>query len=111
MTSTICALQLEQHRRKAGVSLETISENTKISTRFLRAIESEEFEKLPGGVFSTSYIRQYASAIGFAETELLALYYARVAPLEPELAEEPAPRGLRSWVASWIRTPPAVERV
>jgi cytoskeletal protein RodZ len=112
MASIISALQLEQHRRQAGISLETISETTKISTRFLRAIESEEFEKLPGGVFNTSYIRQYASAIGFAESELLALYHSRLATLEPELVEEvPAARGFRSWVASWIRTPPAVERV
>ena len=33
--------------------------------RALRAIEAGEFQKLPGGVYSTSYIRQYARAIEF----------------------------------------------
>jgi cytoskeletal protein RodZ len=38
----------------------------------LRAIETEEFEKLPGGVFNTNYIRQYADAIGFSVERLIA---------------------------------------
>lgn len=69
-------LRLEEIRKRNGVSLEQISDRTKISTRFLRAIETEEFEKLPGGVFSSSYIRQYAHAIGFPQEELLAKYHA-----------------------------------
>lgn len=78
MTSTV-TLQLEQARRRTGVSLEQIANATKISTRFLRAIESEEFEKLPGGVFDTNYIRQYARAIEFSERQLLEYYGARQA--------------------------------
>ena len=74
MASTTTVLRLEEVRRKRGVSLEHIANTTKISTRFLRAIESEEFEKLPGGVFNVNYIRQYASAIGFSEDEVLSHY-------------------------------------
>lgn len=69
-----CPLDLAKSRRAKGVSLEEIAERTKISLRFLRAIEAEEFEKLPGGIFATSYLRQYASAIGLAEADLLAHY-------------------------------------
>src|SRR5688572_22226963 len=69
-------LGLAEIRRQRGLSLEQIAETTKISTRFLRAIESEEFDKLPGGVFNTSYIRQYAVAIGMAEESVLSLYEA-----------------------------------
>jgi cytoskeletal protein RodZ len=76
MASTTIVLGLEEIRRARGVSLEQIANNTKISTRFLRAIESEEFEKLPGGVFNINYIRQYASAIGFPEETVLAHYSA-----------------------------------
>src|SRR5437899_3168377 len=79
VASIISVLQLEQLRRGNGVSLEAISESTKISTSYLRAIESEEFDKLPGGVFNTNYIRQYACAIGFSEDELLALYRSKTA--------------------------------
>ena len=40
-------LNLAVHRQKEGISLEQIAEVTKISIRFLKAIEDEEFEKLP----------------------------------------------------------------
>ena len=75
MASTT-VLRLEERRRERGVSLEQIANSTKISTRFLRAIESEEFDKLPGGVFNVNYIRQYASAIGFPEEKVLSHYGA-----------------------------------
>ena len=64
-------------RRKAGLTLKQIAATTKISPRFLRAIEAGEYEKLPGGIFTTSYLRQYADAIGFNEEELLAHYRSR----------------------------------
>ena len=60
-------LRLAERRRKKGVALEQISQATKIGMRALRAIEAGEFQKLPGGVYSTSYIRQYAQAIGVDE--------------------------------------------
>src|SRR6266481_4102613 len=67
-------LGLSRLRDAAGISLEAIAAGTKISLRFLRAIEAEEFELLPGGIFNTSYLRQYASAIGYDEGNLLAYY-------------------------------------
>ncbi len=98
-------LGLAGFRQKRGVSLEQIADKTKISMRFLRAIESEEFEKLPGGLFSTSYIRQYAAAIGFDETELIGQYKEKTAP-----AEEPGLEGKRKsagsetkgWFGRWL---------
>ena len=51
-------------REAAGVSLEQISDSTKIGKGFLTAIEEGRFNDLPGGVFTRSYIRQYAAAIG-----------------------------------------------
>ena len=44
-----------------GVSLDEISSATKISLRILDAIEREDFSKLPGGIFSRSFIRSYAA--------------------------------------------------
>jgi cytoskeletal protein RodZ len=70
-------LGLASIRRNRGVSLEQISQNTKISVRALQAIEEGEFKKLPGGIYNTSYIRQYARAIEFDESELLAYYHSR----------------------------------
>lgn len=76
-------LGLESRRIKNGVSLEQIAESTKISIRFLKAIEDEEFDELPGGIFDTSYLRQYATATGFDEAKLIAQYERKVAKPEP----------------------------
>jgi cytoskeletal protein RodZ len=62
---------LRQHK---GISLREIADSTKISMRFLLAIEQGDFDQLPGGIYNTSYIRQYAREIGYEETELLAYY-------------------------------------
>jgi cytoskeletal protein RodZ len=63
-----------QHRMRNGITLEQIAESTKISIGFLRAVESEEYAKLPGGIYDRSYLRQYAAAVGSDEDELLARY-------------------------------------
>src|SRR5687767_7118848 len=65
-----------EQRRLRGVSLEAIAEATKISMMFLRAIEAAEFGKLPGGVYNTNYIRQYAACAGIDELSILARYSA-----------------------------------
>ena len=70
-------LGLASIRRNRGLSLEQISHSTKISVRSLQAIEEGEFKKLPGGIYNTSYIRQYARAIEFDESEILAYYHSR----------------------------------
>ena len=71
-------LGLASIRRNRGLSLEQISQATKISVRALQAIEEGEFKKLPGGIYNTSYIRQYARAIEFDESELLAYYQSKI---------------------------------
>jgi cytoskeletal protein RodZ len=63
-------------RQNKGISLRTIADSTKISMRFLLAIEEGDFDQLPGGIYNTSYIRQYAREIGCEETELVEQYRA-----------------------------------
>jgi cytoskeleton protein RodZ len=101
------ALNLEQVRRRKGISLESIADKTKISSRFLRAIESEEFDKLPGGIFNTNYIRQYAAAIDVPGERILNLYQAKVVAQSPEEDITSAPR--RGWsLKSLLRMPSPV---
>src|SRR5580698_5871991 len=79
-------------RQKKGISLESIAASTKLSVRQLEAIESGDFSRLPGGIYNTNYIRQYARAIDFDETDLLAFYQAIASPPPPvPAAEEPRP--------------------
>ncbi len=61
-------------RQKKGISLEAIAASTKLSVRQLEAIESGDFSRLPGGIYNTNYIKQYARAIEFDEIDLLAFY-------------------------------------
>lgn len=80
-------LGVKTWRQKKGISLQTISASTKLSLRQLEAIESGEFSRLPGGIYNTSYIRQYARAIEFDETDLLAFYRERLNALKASLNE------------------------
>ena len=65
---------LRREREMRGVSLEEISIATKISVRLLQAIESEDFAKLPGGIFTRSFIRSYSKYLGLDEESVLGEY-------------------------------------
>jgi len=67
-------LGLATVRHNRGISLQEISEATKIGVRSLEAIERGDFRKLPGGIYTTSYIRQYARAIDYDEDAILDCY-------------------------------------
>jgi cytoskeleton protein RodZ len=71
---------LQREREMRGVSLEEISSATKISMRFLRAIEEEDFAKLPGGIFARSFIRSYARYLGLDEERVMAEYLLAARP-------------------------------
>jgi cytoskeletal protein RodZ len=68
-------LGLATIRENRGISLQQIAASTKIGVRSLEAIERGDFQKLPGGIYTTSYIRQYARAIDYDESTLLAFYH------------------------------------
>jgi cytoskeleton protein RodZ len=61
-------------RETKGISLEQISNLTKLRISTLKAIEDGNFDALPGGIYNISYIRQYARAIDADESHLLQLY-------------------------------------
>lgn len=75
MKEDTSVLGLATIRQNRGISLVQISEITKISVRLLEAIERGDFKKLPGGIYNTSYIRQYARAIDYDEAALLSYYH------------------------------------
>jgi len=64
-------LPWKAHRLRGRVTLEAIVDVTKISKRFLEAIENGAYGELPGGLFTTSYIRQYAEMIDYDSAEIL----------------------------------------
>ena len=71
-------------RDSKGVSLARIAEETRISTRFLEAIENEEFHLLPGGIFNRGFIRTYAERVGLDPEAALSEYEQLIKTQEPE---------------------------
>ncbi len=72
-------------RDSRGISLDQIARETRISTRFLAAIENEEFHLLPGGVFNRGFIRTFAEKVGL-DPDQAVLDYQRLADV-PESRE------------------------
>ena len=66
--------RLQREREMRGVTLEEIAEATKIGTRSLRALEQQEFDKLPGGIFNKGFVRAYAKFLGLDEDQAVADY-------------------------------------
>lgn len=64
--------KLRREREMRGVSLEEIAESTKIGTRSLRALEEDEFDKLPGGIFNRGFVRAYSRFLGLDEEQTVA---------------------------------------
>lgn len=66
--------RLKRERELREVTREEVSNATRISARFLQALEDEDWEKLPGGVFGRGFVRTIARYLGLSEEGLLAEY-------------------------------------
>jgi cytoskeletal protein RodZ len=56
------------------VTLKEVTTATRIGPRFLEALENEEWDKLPGGIFNRGFVRSIARFLGLDEENLLAEY-------------------------------------
>ena len=81
--------RLRREREMRGVTLDEIAESTKISRRSLEALEEENFDLLPGGIFNKGFVRAYARYLGIDEEQAVADYVA--ARQEPIPAEDQFP--------------------
>ena len=68
--------RMRREREMRGVTLEEISESTKISKRALQALEEEDFDLLPGGIFNKGFVRAYARFLGIDEEQAVADFVA-----------------------------------
>jgi cytoskeleton protein RodZ len=85
---------LKREREMRGVSLDEISAATRIATRFLQAIENDQWDQLPGGVFNRGFVRAVAHYLGLDEESIVAEYVLAA--------------GDRPSVPVWTGSPPAV---
>jgi cytoskeletal protein RodZ len=66
--------QLRLVREERGIPLREVSDETRISIHYLEAIESNDYKRLPGGIFNRSFVRAYARCIGYDEKEAVEGY-------------------------------------
>jgi transcriptional regulator with XRE-family HTH domain len=82
--------ELKQEREKRGISLEEISRATRISLRFLHAVEADNFHLVPGGFFIRAVLRAYANYVGLEDKAVLERYEA-LCPQKEELPRKKEP--------------------
>ena len=83
--------RLKREREMRGVSLEEIAESTKIGKRHLQALETEDFDQLPGGIFNKGFVRAYSKYLGLDEDQAVTDFLA---------AENAASTGIRLALSS-----------
>lgn len=76
--------KLKDERLRQGKQLRTIADDLRIGSRYLEAIELEDWKQLPGGFFNRSFIRQYAQALGFDPAKIEEEFASLVKP-EPSV--------------------------
>jgi len=55
---------LRRIRLQRGVSLQQLSESTKVSESLWAGLERNDFSRWPTGIYARSFVREYATAIG-----------------------------------------------
>src|SRR5215469_10148936 len=82
--------RLKRERELREVTLDEVSTATRIAPRFLEALENEQWNQLPGGVFGRGFVRSIARYLGLNEEDLLSEYdlargeNGHIAPQKPE---------------------------
>lgn len=77
--------RLRREREMRGISLDEVASTTKIGTRLLRALEEEQFDRLPGGIFNKGYVRAYAKHLGIDEDQAVAEYLNAAKETPPDV--------------------------
>ena len=87
--------KLRREREMRGVSLREIADGTKISVRFLQALEEDRTDVLPGGLFPRAFVKQYALFLGLEPERAVADFVAQHGDVMPERRAPMAPSAPR----------------
>ncbi|MBI4265825.1 MAG: helix-turn-helix domain-containing protein [Acidobacteria bacterium] len=93
MDATDVGATLRSQREQRGLSLNQLSRSTRISVPILIALEHNEIEKLPGGIFTRGFLRAYAREVGLDPEETVSRYLAQFGTMvdkETVAEKEPA---------------------
>jgi cytoskeleton protein RodZ len=89
---------LREARLRQGLDLAEIEQATKVRSRYLKALEEEQFEVLPGQTYVKGFLKAYADHLGLDGDLYVEEFNSRYATGE----EEPIPRA-RGSGGSWPR--------
>lgn len=81
---------LRRQREMREISLRDIAERTKISLRYLEAMEADRFELLPAPIFAKGFLREYARYVGLSPDDVVNHY---LSVFHPEELAEPNEEG------------------
>jgi cytoskeleton protein RodZ len=83
---------LRRARTARQLSLDEIANRTKINGSLLRAIEDNRFDRVPGGLFTRSYLRAYAREVHLDPETIVERYRAEfeAPPVQPAEEESPS---------------------
>jgi cytoskeleton protein RodZ len=65
---------LRRQREMREISLRDIADRTKISLRYLQAMEDDRFDLLPAPIFAKGFLREYARYVGLSPDEVVNHY-------------------------------------
>src|SRR5436305_12508141 len=102
---------LREARMRARIDISELEAETKIRAKYLRALENEEWDLLPGPTFVKSFLRTYADALGLDGKLLIEEYKLRherlsdvelqpITPLGQRDRRPPRPRVPRGWLVA-----------
>jgi transcriptional regulator with XRE-family HTH domain len=80
---------LSQARVARGLTLEDCERDTRISKRYLDALEREDWRIFPAPVYSRAFLRTYAQYLGLSPVDLMRLYQQQTE--EPQPVVKPLP--------------------
>ncbi len=66
--------KLKNRREAVQLSWEEVSDRTKIHRKFIQAMESEQYDLLPGGIYTRGFLRTYAEFLGLNADEIVREY-------------------------------------
>ncbi|HXO21308.1 MAG TPA: helix-turn-helix domain-containing protein [Thermoanaerobaculia bacterium] len=100
---------LRRQRELREISLRSVADRTKISLRYLEAMEEDRFDLLPAPVFAKGFLREYARYVGLSPDEVVNHFLAvqqangaaegEEAPSAPGRHGKPGRESLRLWLA------------
>ena len=92
---------LRRARQARGLTLEEVARDTRISFRYLEALENENFGLLPAPVYARGFLRTYARYLGLEPANLLPLFPVGYIE-EPVLHPWPKVKTPRTWPSSGL---------